>query len=49
MGMGSLPYGRSLVPAPLALLCGVLLIVGAAGAGWVAANQLADDPVPVAW
>ena len=47
MGMGSLPYGKSLVPAPLALLCGVLLIVGAAGAGWFAASQLADDPVPV--
>ena len=47
MGMGSLPYGKSLVPGPLALLCGVLLIFGAAGAGWVAASQLADDPVPV--
>src|SRR6478735_9769207 len=47
MGMGSLPYGKSLVPGPLALLCGVLMVFGAAGAGWVAAGQLADDPVPV--
>lgn len=48
MGMGSLPYGKSLVPRPLALLCGLLLIVAAAGAGWFLASKLADEPVPVA-
>ena len=37
MGMGSLPYGKSLVPRPLALLTGLFLIAVAAGAGWFAA------------
>lgn len=48
MGMGSLPYGKSLVPRPVALLGGLLLIIAAAGAGWFLASQLADEPVAVA-
>jgi hypothetical protein len=46
--MGSLPYGKRLVPGPVALVTGVLAIAGAAGAGWFAASQLADEPVAAA-
>lgn len=48
--MGTLPYGKSLLPGPIALLAG-LAVVGAAGAaGWVAAGQLTSEPevVPAA-
>lgn len=48
MSMGSLPYGKTLVPRPLALLSGLFLIAGAAGAGWFLARQVADQPVVAA-
>src|ERR1700754_2797385 len=46
MGMGSLPYGKSLLPRPLALLAGLLIGAAAAGAGWFAADQIATDSQP---
>src|SRR4051812_21259183 len=45
MGMGSLPYGKSLIPRPVALISGTLVVAAAACAGWFAAGQLADAPV----
>jgi len=45
MGMGSLPYGKSLIPRPFALVSGMLVVGAAAAAGWLAAGQLADEPV----
>src|SRR3954470_17546564 len=47
MGMGSLPYGKSYFPRPLALLAGLFLVGLAAAAGWFAADQLARDPLVV--
>lgn len=45
MGMSSLPYGKSLVPGPVALVAGVSMVLVAAGGGWFAASRLADEPV----
>src|SRR4051794_39762270 len=45
MGMGSLPYGKSLIPRPLAAISGIVVISAAAAAGWFAAGQLTDTPV----
>jgi hypothetical protein len=45
MGMGSLPYGKSLIPRPLVAIAGLIIISAAAAAGWVAAGQLTDTPV----
>src|SRR4051812_14248716 len=42
MGMGSLPYGKSLIPRPLALAAGLIIVLAAAVAGWLAAGQLAN-------
>jgi hypothetical protein len=44
MSMGSLPYGKSFVPRPLALGAGLLVVLVAAAAGWFAAGQFSDDP-----
>src|SRR4051812_25622176 len=46
MGMGSLPYGKSLLPRPVALAAGLLAVLGAGAAGWLAADQLAREPIP---
>jgi hypothetical protein len=43
--MGSLPYGKSLLPQPVALIAGLLVVSVAALGGWFAAGQLADQPV----
>src|SRR3954470_9856336 len=48
MGMGSLPYGKSYFPRPLALLTGLVVVALAAAAGWFAADKLARDEVTVA-
>jgi len=49
MGMGSLPYGKSLIPRPLALIGGLLVVAAAAVLGWFAAGELtSDDTTPVA-
>ena len=45
MGMGSLPYGKSLLPRPFAAIAGLLVVSAAAVGGWFAAGQLADQPV----
>src|SRR4051794_11440951 len=45
MGMGSLPYGKTLLPRPFVLLAGFLIVAAAALAGWFAAGQLADRTV----
>src|ERR1700754_1543238 len=46
MGMGSLPYGKSLLPRPVALIAGALIVAAAAGAGWFAADQLTSNSAP---
>jgi hypothetical protein len=45
MGMGSLPYGKSLLPRPVALLAGLTVVSAAAAGGWFAAGQLSNEPV----
>ncbi len=47
MGMGSLPYGKSLLPRPLMLVAGIVAVLAAAAAGWFAADHLARAPIAV--
>jgi hypothetical protein len=47
MGMGSLPYGKSLLPRPVAMIAGTLVVLAAAAGGWFAADQLAREPIAV--
>lgn len=42
--MGTLPYGKSLRPGPLALLAALAVVLVAGAAGWVAAAQLTSEP-----
>src|SRR3954469_11030491 len=45
--MGSLPYGKSLLPRPLALIAAVLVILAAAAAGWWGGDPLPPEPLVV--
>lgn len=45
MGMGSLPYGKSLIPRPVAAITGLVVIAAAGAVGWFAAGQVTDTPV----
>jgi hypothetical protein len=43
--MGTLPYGKSLAPRPLAVITCLVVICAAGAAGWIAAAQFTEEPV----